>query len=76
MRLQKYYRNKYMIGIYGPVKDGEQLLGLCDTVKEFAEFMKIKETNARMILQHMFYRKNNYLKLNGQLCTVEFIEVA
>lgn len=68
------YRKKYLIGIYGPLYDGEPLVGLCDNAKEFAEFMKISVTNATQILYYLFNKKTQYIRVNNKLCTVAFIE--
>lgn len=73
MKANKLYRNQFIIGIYGPLSEGEQLIGLCDNVKEFAQFMDIKETNARVILNKLFHKECNFIRFYGKICTVEFI---
>jgi hypothetical protein len=75
MKKNKLYRNQYLIGIYGPVYEGEPLLGLCDNVKEFAQFMDIKESNARMILHKLFHKQTNFIRFFGKICSIEFISI-
>ncbi len=67
------YRKKYLIGIYEPVERGETLIGLCTSIREFAEFMRIKYDNAVQILHLLFTKQTHYIRCNGELCTVEFI---
>ena len=69
----KLYKNKYLIGVYSPLKDGETLIGLCSNIKEFAEFMKIKTADAGQILRMLFSKQTHYIRFRGILCTVEFI---
>lgn len=69
------YRGRFLIGVYSLLSEGETLLALCDNVKEFAEYLKVKESNARVILQNLYTNKHKYIKLNGKLRTVEFIEL-
>ena len=71
----KYYRGKFMIGVYSLLHEGETLLALCDNVKEFAQFLKISENNARVTLTHLYTGFTKYIKLNGKLRKVEFIEL-
>ena len=71
----KYYRGKFMIRVYSLLHEGETLLALCDNTKEFANFLKTTENAARMALSDLFNGKRNYIKLNGKIRTVEFIEV-
>ena len=71
----KNYRGKFMIAVYSLLNEGETLLALCDNVKEFAEYLQVKESNARMILQNIYTNKNKFIKMCGKLRTVEFIEV-
>ena len=70
---QQYYRGKYIIGIYSLLNEGETLLALCDSVKEFARLMKIKESNARMILQKIYTGKSKHIVYANKLRCVEFI---
>ena len=67
------YKKKYLIGIYGPKEEGETLLGLCDNIKQFAEFMHINYGNAEVILRLLFTHQTRFLRLYGKMCTVEFI---
>ena len=67
------YRKKYLIGIYAPKDEGETLLGLCSSIKEFAELMRIKYDNAVQILHLLFTNQTHYIRFAGRLCTVEFI---
>lgn len=67
------YKGKYLIGVYAPVSEGETLLGLCNSVREFAKFAKIKEPNADQILRMLFTHQTHFIRLFGKMCTVEFI---
>jgi len=69
------YKNKYLIGIYAPVEEGETLLGLCDNITEFAEFMEITYNNAKKILFQLFNKQTNFIRFFGKICSVEFIEM-
>ena len=70
----KLYRNKYLIGIYGPLCEGEPLLALVDNIREFAKLMNIKYTNAKVILNKLWNKHNNFIIYCGRRCTVEFIK--
>ena len=67
------YKKKYLIGVYGPKEEGETLLGLCDNIKEFAEFMHITYSNAEVILRLLFNKKTHFIRFFGKICTVAFI---
>lgn len=67
------YRKKYLIGIYEPISRGETLIGLCQNIREFAEFMGIKYDNAAQILHLLFTKQTNYIRFKGMICTVAFI---
>lgn len=67
------YKGRYLIGVYLPIEEGETLVGLCSSVKEFAKFAKIKESNADQILRLLYRKETHFLRLFGKLCTVEFI---
>ncbi len=67
------YRKKYLIGIYEPVSRGETLIGLCNDIREFAEFIGVKYDNAVQILHYLFTKQTNSIRFHGMLCTVEFI---
>lgn len=71
----KYYRGRFMIGIYSLLHEGETLLALCESVKEFAEFLDISENCAWASLSQLYSGYKKFIKLNGKLRTVEFIEV-
>lgn len=73
--MKKLYRNRFMIGIYSLIEEGETLLALVDNVKEFAALMGIKETAARVILQHLYTGKTQYIRYFGKIRTVSFIEI-
>lgn len=73
MKKNQYYRGKYLIGVYGPIKDGETLIALCDNGTEFAEFLGIKLTNATMILSKIWNKKCSFIRFQNMCCTVEFI---
>lgn len=67
------YRKNYLIGIYAPVSEGETLMGLCTSIREFADFMNIKYDNAVQILHLLFTKQTHYIRFCGKMCTVEFI---
>lgn len=69
------YKNKYLIGIYAPVEEGETLLGLCDNITEFADFMEIKYDNAKKILNQLFNKQTSFIRFFGKVCSVEFIKM-
>lgn len=69
----KLYKGKYLIGIYAPVEEGETLLALCENIKIFAKLLNIKLGNAQEILRLLFIKKRHFLRFNGKICSVEFI---
>ena len=71
----KYYRGKFMIGVYSLLHEGETLLALCDNVREFADFLNVSENSARVTLTYLYNGLTKYIKLNGKLRKVEFIEL-
>lgn len=71
----KYYRGKFMIGVYSLLHEGETLLALCDNVREFADFLNVSENCARVTLTYLYNGLTKYIKLNGKLRKVEFIEL-
>lgn len=68
------YRRNYLIGIYGPLYDGEPLLALVDNIKEFAQLMRIEYSNAKVILNKLWNKHSNFIIYCGRRCTVEFIK--
>lgn len=75
MKKNKYYRGRFMIGVYNLLSEGETLLALCENTKEFASFMKITANNADVILHNLWFGVTKYIKINGRLRSVEFIKV-
>lgn len=75
MKKHTYYRKRYLIGIYGPLSDGEPLIALCDNLEEFAEFMEIKKSCAKTILIKLFNKKTNFIRCSGKCCSVAFIKL-
>ena len=67
------YKNRYLIGFYSPVSDGETLVGLCANVREFSEMMGIGVTYAYQVLNRLFTKKQRFVMVRGRLCTAEFI---
>ena len=67
------YKNKYMIGIYSLLNEGEQLLALVDNYHEFADLMNITLNNAKTILSKLFNHKSNKIVYQGRIRTVAFI---
>lgn len=71
----KYYRGKFMIGIYSLLQEGETLLALCDNIKEFADLMNIKKNNAAVILHKLFINSSKNIIYNKKVRKVEFINI-
>lgn len=71
----KYYRGKFMIGVYSLLSEGETLLALCDNIKEFADLVKITKNNATVILHKLFINSSKNIIYNNKVRNVEFIEV-
>ena len=69
----KLYRGKYLIGVYGPLEEGETLLGLCSNISEFAQLLRITKNNAHVILHLLFTKQTHFIRFANRLCTVEFI---
>lgn len=67
------YRKKYLIGVYGPLSEGETLLGLCENVQEFAQLLGISKESAKMTLSYLYNKKTNFIRFCGKICTVAFI---
>lgn len=67
------YKKSYLIGIYGPTKEGEPLLGLCENIKEFADLLDISRNTAGVILHKLWNKQTHFIRFNGKLCSVEFI---
>lgn len=68
------YKGRFMIGIYALEQEGETLLALCESVKEFAEVMNIKETCAYVILKNAYQGKNKHIVFAKKFRTLEFID--
>ena len=68
------FKNKYLIGIYSPITEGETLLALCDNAWEFAKLMNINYAHAHKTLSLLFKKQINFIRFFGKNCTVEFIE--
>ena len=68
------YKNKYLIGIYSLLSEGEQLLALVDNANQFAKLMDISYNSASAILSKIFHHKTNYIVYQGRIRTLEFIE--
>ena len=68
------YRNKYLIGIYAPVDQGETLLRLCESTREFANVLGITMDNASTILSLIYNKKHKFIRFEGMCCSGEFIE--
>lgn len=71
----KYYKGKFSIGVYSLLHEGETLLALCDNIKEFSNFLNVTYNDAKVILYKLFEGKTKFIKLNGKLRTVEFIDM-
>lgn len=73
--MSKLYRGRFMIGIYALEHEGETCLAICENVREFARLMNIKESCARMILQHVYNGKYNRIKFEHKYRTLELIDM-
>ena len=73
-RLSVMYKNKYLIGIYAPVEQGETLLRLCESVSEFAHVLGISMNNAYSILNRLWTGEHKYIRFERMCCGVEFID--
>ena len=71
----KYYKKKYLIGIYSPISEGETLLALVDNISQFAELMNISYQLANVVLSRIFHKQHNCIRFNRKLCTVQFIDM-
>lgn len=69
------YKGKYLIGIYAPEEDGETLLALCESTRDFAEFMEVKLNTASEILRNIFNKKHHFIRFENKCCGVEFINM-
>jgi hypothetical protein len=74
MKKNQFYKDKYLIGIYSSIEEGEQLMFLCDNAKEFAKLMEISNRAAYVILKKLFDKKTNFIRFFGKICYVEFID--
>lgn len=69
----KYYKNKYIIGIY--TNDiYETCLTIVDNKKEFAELMGISINIAAITLSKAFNKKLNYIIYAGKRAKIEFVK--
>ena len=68
------YRKKYLICIYAPVTEGETLIALCTSIREFSKFMSITYDHAVQTLHYLFTKQVTCIRLYGKLCSVEFVE--
>lgn len=68
------YKEKYLIGVYDTVENGETLLALCENVKEFSHFLKTSLKTADVILNKIYLGKQKYIVVNKKMRVVEFIE--
>lgn len=72
--MNNLFKKKYLIGIYSLISEGETLLALVNNHHEFAKLMKISEESAYMTLNNLFRNKTNYIRYQGKIRTVAFIE--
>ena len=71
----KLYKNKYLIGVYAPIEEGETLIALCDNAKEFAELLDVPRTNADSMLTRLFNGSHQFIRFLNKCCKVEFIDM-
>lgn len=71
----RYFRGRFMIGVYALKHEGETLLALCDNIREFASYLNRSEEYARITISQIETGYKKFIKLNGKLRTVELIEV-
>lgn len=72
--MNNLYKGKYLIGVYSLVSEGETLLALVNNIGEFARLMNINYRTALVTLNNLFKSKTNYIRYNGKIRTVAFIE--
>ena len=72
--MNNLYKGKYLIGVYSLVSEGETLLALVNNIGEFARLMNINYRTALVTLNNLFKNKTNYIRYNGKIRTVAFIE--
>lgn len=66
------YKGQYMIGIY-TYDELELCENIMDTANEFAEYLNISLSLARVILSKVFHGVTNYIIVNGRRKKIEFI---
>lgn len=72
--MNNLFKGKYLIGIYSLVSEGETLLALVNNAAEFARLMNIKYKTAVVTLNNLYKNKTGYIRYNGKIRTVAFIE--
>lgn len=72
--MNNLFKGRYLIGIYSLVTEGETLLALVNNAAEFARLMGIKYSTAVVTLNNLFKNKTSYIRYNGKIRTVAFIE--
>ena len=71
----RYYKGKYLIGIYALKNEGETLLALCENVRELAKVLQTAEYNVRNILSHLKKGTQKYIVFANKLRTLELIDI-
>jgi len=74
MRAHTLYKNKYLIGIYLPIEEGETLVALCANALEFALLMGISRDDAIHILRYLYKGDTQRIRFRNKMCSVSFIE--
>ena len=72
--MNNLFKGKYLIGIYSLISEGETLLALVNNALEFAQLLNIKYSTAVVTLNNLYKSKTNYIRYNGKIRTVAFIE--
>ena len=68
----KYYKNKYLIGLY--TYDVYELpIAILNNANEFAEYMDIPIQFARKIISYSYNKQQSYVIINHQKVKIELV---
>ena len=72
MNINKFYKKKYLIGVY---EDDEWLVGLYDNTKDLAKVNGMRLDTAHSTISRIFHKKRDKLYIDGKAYDVSFIEL-
>lgn len=75
MKKNKLYRGKFLIGVYALEDEGETCLALCESIDEFANYLRVSKNSATVTLHYLFTGYSKFIKSEGRLRTVSFIKI-